>query len=218
MMKCTELAKNGNKSVVEIRNMETGKIARYVVCSDFDNSKAYGSKWHAGVFYEVEECLGLYQQDALKSAIFDLYDIKEPKISYDRVMEFAKAFFNNMDIDEEQAETLKDIYHITETEAEEFGIKDKLFARKYKIVEATFVRTQRVTVKTIMPEEEDENCVDNYVENQEYLDDYIDDCDCDDWELDDYSVDEDGLSEDEIKSRYDFDELWNSCDFPDGIE
>ena len=215
-MKCTELAKNGNKSVVEIRNMETDKIANYVVCTNFDNSKAYGNKWDSGEYYCINDALGLYQQDMLRAAIFDLYGIKEPKVPYDRVMEFARAFFNNMDIDEEQAETLKDIYHITETEAEEFGIKEKIFPRKYKVVEATFVRTQRVTVKTIMPEEEYEGNVDEYVENQSYLEDSYTD-DCDDWELDDYSVDEDGLSEDEIKSRYDFDELWNSCDFPDGI-
>ena len=215
MMKCTELVKDANRSVVEIRNMETDKIVKYVVCSNFDNSKAYGNKWDSGEYYNVNDAVGLYQQNMLRAAIFDLYDIKEPKISYDRVMEFARAFFNNMDIDDEQAEILKDEYHITETEAEEFGIKDKLFARKYKVVEATFVRTQRVTIKTIMPEEEDEDCVDNYIENQDYLDDYADDCD--DWELDDYSVVESDMSENEVENRYDFNDLWNSCDFPDGI-
>lgn len=216
MMKCTELVKDANRSVVEIRNMETDKIVKYVVCSDFDNSKAYGSKWNTGEYYNVEEPLGLYQQDMLRAAIFDLYGIKEPKVSYDRLIELAKAFLSNMDVDDDDvAELLRDKYHITETEAEEFGIKDKLFARKYKVVEATFVRTQRVTVKTIMPEEGDEGYVDDYIENQEYLDDYIDDCD--DWELDDYSVVESELSENEVENRHDFNDLWNSCDFPDGI-
>ena len=217
MMKCTELVKNANKSVVEIRNMETDKIANYVVCTNFDNSKAYGNKWDSGEYYTINDALGLYQQDMLRAAIFDLYGIKEPKISYDRAMEFARAFFNNMDIDEEQAETLKDIYHITETEAEEFGIKDKLFARKYKIVSATLTRTQEVTINVIMPNDVPDDEVDNYIDSY----DYLEDCprlDSYDWDFDNYSVEQTDMDEDEVNSfiRYN-DDVWNADDFPDRI-
>lgn len=217
MMKCTELVKNANRSVVEIRNMETDKVAKYVVCSDFDNSKAYGSKWNTGEYYNVNDALGLYQQDMLRAAIFDLYDIKEPKISYDRVMEFARAFFNNMDIDEEQAEILKDEYHITETEAEEFGIKDKLFARKYKIVSATLTRTQEVTINVIMPNDAPDDEVDSYIDSY----DYLEDCprlDSYDWDFENYNVEQADMDEDEVEQfiRYN-DDVWNADDFPDGI-
>ena len=43
MMKCTELAKKGNRSLVEIMNADTERIEKYVVCSNFDNAKAYGT-------------------------------------------------------------------------------------------------------------------------------------------------------------------------------
>ena len=213
MMRCTELVKNANKSVVEIRNMETDKIVKYVVCSNFDNSKAYGNKWDSGEYYSINDAVGLHQQDMLRAAIFDLYGIKEPKIPYDRAMEFARAFFNNMDIDDEQAETLKDIYHITEIEAEEFGIKDKLFARKYKVVEVYFKRTQYATVKVIMPEDVENYEAEDYVENQCYLEEN----ESDDWECEDYNVLLNDLSEGDIKRDYDLDEIWNGCDFPDNI-
>lgn len=216
MMKCTELAKNANRSVVEIRNMETDKIANYVVCTNFDNSKAYGNKWDSGEYYTINDALGLYQQDMLRAAVFDLYGIKEPKISYNRVMEFAKAFFNNMDIDDKQADYLKDEYNITEKEAEEFGIKDKLFPRKYKIVEVTFTRTQEAKVKVVMPDDEPTHNAEDYVEEMDNLED-CGDIYSYDWDCEDCSVDEEGLSESDVTYKYDFDELWNGCDFPEGI-
>ena len=217
MMKCTELLKNTNKSLVEIRNMETDKIANYVVCTNFDNSKAYGNKWDSGEYYTINDALGLYQQDMLRAAVFDLYGIKEPKIPYDRVMEFARAFFNNMDIDDEQADYLKDEYNITEKEAEEFGIKDKLFPRKYKIVTATFTRSQEVTINVIMPNDEPDDNVDNYVDSYDYLED-CPSLESYDWDFENYNVEQTDMDKDEVEQfiRYN-DDVWNADDFPEGI-
>lgn len=215
MMRCTELAKNGDRSVVEIRNMETDKVTQYVVCHNFDNSKTYGNKWDWGNYYNVDEGFGLYQPNMLRAAIFDLYDIKESAVSYKRAMEFARAFFNNMDIDSEQADTLKSIYEITEDEAEEFGIKDKLFPRKYKIVDVTFTRQQQITVKVVMPDDEESYNAEEYVENRCYLDDY--DAESEDWECEDCNDCRTGLTEEEVNSYVDLDEIWNGCDFPDSI-
>lgn len=218
MMKCTELLKNTNKSLVEIRNTETDKIEKYVVCSDFDNAKAYGNKWNAGEYYNVNESLGLYQQDMLRAAVFDLYGIKEPNVPYARVMEFAKAFFNNMDIDDDMKDILKDSYNITKTEAEEFGIKDKLFPRKYKIVEVNFTRTQEVTINVIMPDDEPTENVEDYIDCYDYLED-CNSLESYDWECDDWSVVQDDMDEDDVNHfiRYD-DNVWNGDEFPEAFE
>ena len=218
MMKCTELLKNTNKSLVEIRNTETDKIEKYVVCSDFDNAKAYGNKWNAGEYYNVNESLGLYQQDMLRAAVFDLYDIKEPNVPYARVMEFAKVFFNNMDIDDDMKDILKDNYNITKTEAEEFGIKDKLFPRKYKIVKVNFTRTQEVTVNVIMPDDEPTENVEDYIDCYDYLED-CNSLESYDWECDDWSVVQDDMDENDVNHFIRCDNnVWNGDEFPEAFE
>lgn len=215
-MKCTELVKNENKSVVEIRDMETNIVKKYVVCSDFDNAKAYGDKWSFGEYFNVEPSLGLYEQEQLRSAILYLYDIKEPKIPYKRVMEFAQAYFKNMDIDSEMADFLKDGLLITEDEAETFGIKEKLFPMKYKVVKLTLTRTQDVTIKVIMPNDEDDCYAENYIERYDYLEDDPK-IESYDWDVEDYSVEYDELFEEDVTRRVDLDEIWNGCDFPDRL-
>ena len=62
-----------------------------------------------------------------------------------------------------------------------------------------------------MPEDEDTDNVDNYIESLYNLDnDYPDDEE--DWEISDYEVDENDLTEDGVNRRGQ-DEIWNYDDF-----
>ena len=105
---------------------------------------------------------------------------------------------------------------MTEEEAEFFGVKDKLFKRKYKIVDVTFRREQEITVKVVMPEDEDDYNAENYVENQDYLDDCAD-IESDDWYCDGYELYQGDMDEDEADDFIGRHEVWNGDDFPDYI-
>ena len=212
MMKCTELAKFGERSVVEIRDTETDKVKKYVVCHNFDNSKAYGSKWDTGTYFDI--AYRFSQEEQLKAAIMFLYGVEEHKISYERMEEFARDFLGELtlDADDDFAEHLREDMNMTEAEAEYFEIKDQLFPKKFKVVECKMIRTQEVKIKVVMPNDEDECYVENYIENESYLEnDYS--LETTDWEVDSYSVDADDLSEDDVKSNYDSDDIWNFEDF-----
>ena len=100
-MRCTELASYGSRSVIEVMDMDAEKVIKYVLAYNFNNAKPYGDKWENGDYYNVDEILGLKADEQLKAAMLKLYDIEQPKVSYDRVLEFAKAYFTNMDIDED---------------------------------------------------------------------------------------------------------------------
>lgn len=215
MKKCTEIAKNGNKSLVEVRNMETGRITQYVVCSNFNNAKRFGTKWDNGAYFDVWN--GATEEEMCKAAMMWLYDIKEPEIPYNRILQFAEAFFETEDAKSYMNVApgdFKDEYGITKKEAEFFGIDDKLFEKLYKIVELTMRRTQETKIKVIMPDDEDECNAEDYAENLENLDDY--DADEDDWECADYRTLREELTKEEYNRIYDGDEIWNDCDLYDG--
>ena len=215
-MKCTELAKNGNKSVVEIRD-DDNRIVRYAVCTDFNNAKAYGTKWVNGHYYDVCNTLGHYQEDMLRSAMLFLYGIKEYSVPYERVLEFARAFFQNMDIDSDMAEHLKNDEGITEEEAELFHIKEKLFQKKYKIVEVTFAREQEVTIKVVMPDDIPDSRAEDYVGDTDYLEN--EDIETtNDWYRCDYDRLEADMNEEEIQSYLMRNEVWNENDFPNNLD
>lgn len=217
MMKCTELAKKGNRSLVEIMNTDTERIEKYVVCSNFDNAKAYGSKWDWGTYFDVNN--GDDPEDKLEKAVRNLYGMDEDKreISYDRMTDLAIAFVRQLrdyvDNDEEFADVLKG-EDITETEAEFFGVKDIVFPKLYKVVNVTFKREQYVTVKVVMPEDEDVWGADDYVENKDYLENDPD-IESEDWEYDDYGIEENEISKEDFKRRYDNETVWNADDIDD---
>ena len=218
MKKCTELAKLGNRSVVEVRRTDTDAIVQYVVCSNFNNSKAFGSKWDWGHYYDV------WGNDVaeiqLRNAMMDLYGMDESQISFDRAKELAKLFFDELhDIYDSDGvnsdERLREYLihnNITEDESEFFGVKDIMFQKKYKVVDVTFERKQRVTVKVVMPDDEDECNAEDYVENPNYLEDDPS-IENDDWEYDYCSIDRNDLSAEDYERIYDRDEIWNDCDF-----
>ena len=212
MKKCTELLKNGNKSLVEIRETDTDKVEKYVVCQDFDNSKAYGSKWNMGSYFDVWG--NNSAEDMMKSAALYLYGINESKISFERLTDLAKVFMAELrdyvDDDEEFADVLKSA-NITEDEAEFFNVKNIVFPKLYKIINATLKREQYVTIQVVVPNDADEWSTDDYIENKEYIED-AEDIESEDWELDDYGVEEDGLTKEEFKSRYSANTVWNADD------
>lgn len=215
MKKCAELLKNGNKSLVEIRETDTDKVEKYVVCQDFDNSKAYGSKWNLGHYFDVWD--NATAEEQMKSAALFLYDMGEKGISYKRLDTFAKTLIIELreciNDDEEFIDILKGI-DITENEAEYFDIKDIIFPKLYKIVNVTLRRTQYATVAVVMPDDEDVWSADEYIENKEYIED-MPDLDADDWEYDDYGIEKEGMTKEEFCKNYTSDEVWNADDIDD---
>lgn len=212
MNKYTEIIKKDNRSLVEVKDLEKDAVYQYIIVTDFNNAKT--EKYDQMVrSYWINNYLT--QSDAFKAAINYFYNIKELEIPYDRVMEFTKELLACLDIDEIK-DHLKDDMKMTEREAEWFGIKEELFPRRYKVANVTFTREQRITVKVIMPEDEADCNAEDYVENQCYLDDCAD-IENEDWECEDYGIERSDLDEDDIRDRYDLDEIWNGSDFPDDI-
>ena len=217
MKKCTELARFNGRSVVEVRRIDTDAVVQYVVCSNFNNSKAFGSKWDWGHYFNIYG--GDTTEIQLRNAMMYLYGMDESEISFDRAKELSKKFLDyirdiNADIEEEYMKDFKEDYKITEDEAEFFGIKDVLFPKKYKIVDVTLVRQQTVTVKVVMPQDVDDSDATYYVENRNDLDDCYD-IENEDWEVDDYQIEREDLTKDDCHDMYDSDEIWNDDDFED---
>ena len=217
MMKCTELAKKGNKSLVEIMNTETERIEKYVVCNNFDNAKAYGSKWDWGTYFDVNS--GDDPEEKLEKAIRNLYGMENDKreISYDRMTDLAKAFLAQLRDYVDDDEEFRDILineGMTEDEADFFDIRDIVFPKLYKVINATFMRKQYATIQVVIPNDEDEWNADDYVENKEYIED-SEEIESEDREFDDYSIEENEISKEDFKSRYDNETVWNADDIDD---
>ena len=220
--KCTELAKFGDRSVVEVFDMEDHKITKYVVCRNFDNAKEYGNKWDSGHHFDIWDSS---PEDVLKSAMLELYDVdtKKPAVPYDRVKELAKYFYGcSKELAEDKYtesemkdcfKTWKEYLGITNEDAELLNAEDDFFEQLFKVVNVTFTREQRVTVQVIMPNDEPDCNAEDYVENKYNLEDEDDN----DWECDDYNVYKRDMTEEDINREVDLDEVWNGCDFPDCI-
>ena len=214
-IKCTELIKKDNRSIVEVRDMDADKILNYVVCYDFDNSKAYGNKWGESKAFAVQSYSK--PEEILEKAIRELYGISKTPISFERLVELAKAVIAELEDYVADDEDFVDIFNnikITEDEADVLNIKDKVFPRLFKIVNVTFKREQYVTVKVVMPDDEDVWSAEEYVENRDYLEDDPD-IESEDWEYDDYGIEVDRINKNEFKSRYDNDTVWNADDIDD---
>ena len=217
MKKCTELLKNGNQSLVEIRETDTDKVEKYVVCQGFDNSKAYGSKWNTGRYFDVWGNT-LTEENQMKAAALYLYGMGGTDISYQRLTDLAKVFVTQLreyiSDDEDFADVLKDEADITEDEADFFGIKSIVFPKLFKVINATYKREQFLTIQVVVPNDASEWNVDDYVENKEYFEDCAD-IESEDWEYDDYGVEEEDITEEDFKSRYSSDTVWNADDIDD---
>ena len=214
-IKCTELIKKDNRSIVEVRDMDADKILNYVVCYDFDNSKAYGNKWGESKTFAVQSYSK--PEEILEKAIRELYGISKTPISFERLVELAKAVIAELEdyvADDEDFVNIFNNIKITEDEADVLNIKDKVFPQLFKIVNVTFKREQYVTVKVVMPDDEDVWSAEEYVENRDYLEDDPD-IESEDWEYDDYGIEVDRINKNEFKSRYDNDTVWNADDIDD---
>jgi hypothetical protein len=92
---------------------------------------------------------------------------------------------------------------------EDLGIQKK----KYKVVKVRMMKTIYKDIYVAMPEDEDTDNVDNYIESLYNLDNDCPD-DEEEWEVNDYEVDEDNMTADEVNERGQ-DEIWNYNDFED---
>jgi hypothetical protein len=115
-----------------------------------------------------------------------------------------RQFIVGMEIEPEQARE-----NFSEKYWEDLGIQKK----KYKVVKVRMEKTIYKDIYVAMPEDEDTDNVDNYIESLYNLDnDYPDDEE--DWEINDYEVDEDNMTADDVNERGQ-DEIWNYNDFED---
>ena len=215
MMKCTELLKNGNKSLVEVRDAETNEIKKYVVCQDFNNVKEYGNKWIEGTYFDIWG--DNTQEKMMRTAALFLYGIDKNQIPYERMSDLAKAFIAELqdyiDDNEEFARVLKG-KAITEKEAEYFGVKDIVFPRLYKVVDVILKREQYVTVAVVIPDDEDYYEAENHIGRKEYIEDseYIEN---EEWKFYDYEKIEEDITREYFKQNYDSGTVWNAEEIDD---
>lgn len=211
MKKCTELLKNGARSLVEVLDIATNEVEKYVVCTNFDNAKAYGSKWDWGHYFDIWS--GATREEQMKAAAMFLYDKREP-IPYARLSEIATLLKDGlMEDDEESAiEFMKETCELTKEEAEYFGVEKELYPTKYKIVQLTMKREQYATIKVAVPENTDiYSNYEDYVGNTTYLE--PDWGSNEEWELDDWKTLNDDVTPSDINSRYSEEDLWNYNDY-----
>ena len=195
-----EIIKHNSKSLVEIKT--DGEIKKYVVCTNYDPSKEYGNQWDAGYYFDVWG--NTTAENMLKAAVMYLYGIKpEPSISYERMTEIAKKAVGNLMRrlnKEDIIPILREHMGITEAEAEKFDIKDELYPQRYKVVEVTLTRRQTAHISVVMPDDEDTDNVEDYIE------DYSEICsqEDEDWEVDDTDIYDSNLTQEEVEDGYNY--------------
>ena len=210
MTETRELIKYEGRSLVEIKI--DGKIKKYVVCNNYDPSKEYGNQWDAGRYFDVGNLIYHSDKDVwesataenmLKKAVMSLYDIEpEPSISYKRMTEIAQQAVGNLmyHLDKEDIiPILREHMGITETEAERFDVKEELYPQRYKVVEVTLTRKETAVVSVVIPDEENTDYVEGYI-------DYSSVCsqESDDWEVYDTEVLDSNLTQEEVENGYDY--------------
>ena len=216
-----EILKYNDRSVVEIST--DGRVIKYATVTNYDPQKPVGTQWDWGHYYDIYG--GVTQEEALRKAILDLYNINENEISsakskafrYDRMEEIGKELAklyievveDNETLDEATYYLLNNV-EITKTEADILGIEDVLYPKKYQIVEVELRREQKVIIKAAVPMDVD---VDRY-EIEDYISgyDYMEPEDDGDWDIYDVDVLERDVTKEEVKKDYSEEDLWNYGD------
>lgn len=187
-----------------------GGFDEWCVCYDYD---PITREWASGTYcfgqvQALAEMLSKVNPSYLKSK-----EERDCGIPYARMSEIAsKCIDGLLEDDEEQAiEYLKKECDLSRDEAEYFGCKDKLFKKLYKIVEVTFTRREKATVKVAIPQDEDSYNADDYVDCRYNLEPDSDDYD---WDYKDHDDWEEELTAEDIRERYDG-EIWNWETFED---
>jgi hypothetical protein len=107
---------------------------------------------------------------------------------------------------QEDDETARDYFN--EKYWEDLGIQKK----KYKIVKCKMEKTIYKNIYVAMPEDEDTDNVNDYIDSTDSLDnDYTDDEE--EWEVNDYNVDEWDLTEEDVDKKGE--DVWNQDTFAD---
>lgn len=135
-------------------------------------------------------------------------------ISYDRLSEIASKLCDGLFTDDEDSaiEYCKDTIEMTEDESDYFGIKDKLYEKKYKIVECEMIRTQKAKIKVAIPIDCNTYDVGDYIENLEDLEEE----NSEDWEIDTYDKAVSEIGKNALENNYDECEIWNYYDICNG--
>ena len=209
-----EVLKNGIKSLVEViryneelegyLRKESEETVKFVVCKDYDGSKAYGSQWDN---WSAESWSTTYRtvDAARESAVRYLYGIVEPIVSNERLTEITKMLIDKAyeNYDEEFVNGyLKEDFNINEGEADFLGIKERLFPKRYKIVEyavrreCTFIFKGKVAI----PQDADDDDILDYIDdcNFDPMETDPDDSDYEYAEIDYAEVTDEDLSKDDV--------------------
>lgn len=216
MDKTREIVRYGQRSVVEIEN--EGRVIKYAAVTNYDESKEIGSRWDWGHYYDIYG--DVTQEEALKKAILDLYNIEEDlkdnllkeKVAHDRTKTIASnaiaALVENLAEDDKKS--VLEYLKLTKDEAELYDVKEILYPTLYNVIEVKLIRQQEATVKIVVPSDRDVSVYDA----DDYID-YIDNIEPDengDWEVDDLDVEEENISEEKFRENYNEEMVWNFDD------
>ena len=204
--KCVELLKYNGKSLVEVRFVQTNELKEYVVCSDFNNAKAYGNKWSNGTYFTP---YGGDEEEQLKAATMYLYNIKEPSIPYERMSEIATRLKDELMAGDKAStvDFMKNEIELSREEARYFELEDELYPPEYDVYEVEMKREQKCTIKVVVPKGKDPYYLDDYIDS------YYMEADWDgegEWEVDDYDEYEMGISKEYFKDNYNEETCWNA--------
>lgn len=105
--------------------------------------------------------------------------------------------------DREDEETARD--YINEKYWDDLAIRPK---KKYKVVTVKLQKLVHAETKVVIPEDEDEDEAENYIDTYN-----IDVEDEDDWEVNETDIDTEDVTEEQIKNRYCEDDIYNYYEF-----
>lgn len=215
MDKTREIIRYGQRSVVEIEN--EGRVIKYATVTNYDETKEIGSRWDWGHYYDIYG--DVTQEEALKKAILDLYNIENPlnnlfkeKDAHDRTKIIASnaiaALVENLAEDDKKS--VLEHLELTKDEAELYDVKEILYPTSYNVIEVELVRQQKATVKIIVPSDKDVDVynADDYIDCMYYIEPDEDG----DWEVDDLDIEKENVSEEEIRENYNEETVWNYDD------
>lgn len=115
---------------------------------------------------------------------------------YGEMIREISQMIKGMDIEEEARDNINEMFW------EELGITPK---KKYKIVRCRMAKTLYQNVYVVMPEDEDEDIAEDYIDDADTIDVNNPDSETD-WEMMDCDIYREGLTADEVEEMYD---VWN---------
>lgn len=190
-----------------------GGLREWCVCYKYDSTLL---EWENGTYcYTSVEAITEFVRK-VNPYIIKSNEERNSEISYSRMSEIASLCIGGLLEDDVETASayMREECAMSEDEAKWFGIEDKLFPKRYKIVQACMTRTQEVKVYVAIPQEADIRDTEDYLDMYNFeVCDY--DIDSNDWEIDEIGSDvvrEDFTATDVLNfnSKYD---IYNIDDF-----